>query len=158
MTLNPSRIKSRLKELGMSYSRFEDLSGISVSTLKRALSGDAVRPSTAAITATTLGTTLEWLCGTDEDEKTAPVVNGPPICASEPVIEPEMSQPALDVHFLISNMTASYDKALATKDAVIRQKNRWIITLAAALGVIVLAVMAWIGIDLAHHEIGWIRG
>ena len=152
--MNPIRIKARLKEFGYSYCRFEEVSGVSVSTLKRILAGDAPRPATAAMIATALGTTVEWLCGSDEDEnKTEPIINEPTRGANEP----ELSHPPLDVHFLISNMTASYDKIIATKDEVIRQKNRWICILAATLGVMVLALILALGYDITHPGFGWVQ-
>lgn len=162
MNLTPSRIKLRLKELNLSYSHFEDISGISASTLKRALSGDALRPATAAIMATALGTTVEWLSGTDEDEnKPMPIINEPVIepvqTSNAPESELEVSQPPLDVHFLISNMTTSYDKILTIKDEVIRQKNRWISILAVALGVMILALILLLGYDIIHPDFGWVQ-
>jgi transcriptional regulator with XRE-family HTH domain len=160
--MNPLRLKERLKESGLSYSRFEALSGVSISTLKRAISGDMLRPSTAAIIATALGTTVEWLTGTD-DEPTEPeiIVAEPEIsqaAENEPKLEPEVSQPAaLDIHFLIANMTSSYDRALATKDEVIRQKNRWISVLAVALGAVILSAILLLGYDIANANIGWVQ-
>ena len=63
--MNPSRIKSKLNELGWSYAKFAEASGVSESTIKRVLSGAEPNASTAALIADALNTTVEWLSEPD---------------------------------------------------------------------------------------------
>ena len=50
----PETIRSRMKELGLSITRLADKSGLSESSIKRALSGASLAPSTAQLLAKAL--------------------------------------------------------------------------------------------------------
>lgn len=115
-------------ERNMTNQQIADLSGVSLSTVNRIMSGAAKNPSHEAVTSicTALGGSMD----------------------DAPAHQPDSIVDALEQHF--AREREHYEAQIRTKDI-------WIRALAIAFGVLMMFLLAALFIDMFNPNVGWIR-
>lgn len=148
------RLRARMDELGYTIAKLADKSGVSDSTIKRALSGAKLNRSTAELLADALGVPANELFAPENEPNDRTVTQSAPILNQS---EPEDEEMNRDITALLDELRASHREKIEILRAALRQKDRWIAVLAAALGLLVFGLILWLGYDITHPDVGWFQ-
>lgn len=130
---------NRLKnEKNLTNQQIANLSGVSLSTVNRIMSGAAKNPSHEAVTSicTALGGDMQEMAGD----------------------EPPADSERLDtLTRVLEGYEQQFEYVRAAYEAQLKHRDRWIRVLAIALTVLVLGFISVLLVDLFNPNVGWIR-
>ncbi|MBQ8551404.1 MAG: helix-turn-helix transcriptional regulator [Clostridia bacterium] len=162
--MNPARLKKRMRELGWSYTRFADESGVSESTIKRVLGGSEPNASTAELMARALGSTVEWLNAEDDPDEPVMSSYSPSSTAEPPKNEPNEPTDTEDDKAMIAalqHVINNYkERIIDLKEAHADRVNsltRDKLVLSIACGVLVAFLLAFFAYDILNPTVGWFQ-
>ena len=130
--MNASRLRELKERTQMTCQQISDISGVPVATVTRLLSGQTPNPSLDAVTEI-----VKAMGGSVDD-----IVDIPP--KKENKLEDS------------ERLIMLYREALATRDRIIRYKNRWIRALVIICLLFLLLTASYTVFDVLHTDIGFI--
>lgn len=146
LSVNPMRLRQKMSELSLTNARLAETSGISESTIKRALNGAQMSSYTIETLAIAVNVNANWLTG-DEPE----------IDPSEPPQRPEEPQTSDADMYLHSKIEAAYIERINDLKAVCehtRKQLRIAVIIACVLVAFICVLFAY---DIMNPTAGWIR-
>lgn len=146
LSVNPMRLRQKMSELSLTNARLAETSGISESTIKRALNGAQMSSYTIKTLAIAVNVNTNWLTG-DEPE----------IDPSEPPQQSEERRMSDADMYLHSKIEAAYIERINDLKAVYehtRKQLRIAVIIACALAAFICVLFAY---DIMNPTAGWIR-
>lgn len=163
--MNPARLKSKMQELKLSAAKLSELSDVSESTIKRALSGSRPNSTNCRMLAHALGVDVDWLI----EPADAPIEppNEPIEPTNEPISEPtepvtELEKP--DMMTLIDAIERAYISRveelklriedMKEREAYMKREKRIDRVFSIALVAFICLLFAY---DILNPNAGWFR-
>ena len=127
------------EELGLTYQQIETLSGVPASTVSKFFNRSIKSPTLDTILpiAEALGFTVIDINAFAKDEKS------------------ELPSPDSDKY--IKLLQQSHSRHVATLEAQLRHKTKWLIVLAAVLFALMTAMTIVVIYDITHPNMGWVQ-
>lgn len=155
--MNPKRIRSQMKELGLSIPKLAEKANLSESTVKRALNGERMSDATIALLAQALNVGMDWLREETEPVKKLTAPTEPTDEPTEPPTEPEDEDMRIAMEVVAQAYREQLDELKATYLSQIADLKRDKRVLAIAAGVLVLFVCALFTFDIISPHAGWLQ-
>lgn len=179
--MNYDKLRALRDKSGLTIAEIAQRSGLPEATVKRIFGGKTTDPQFQTIYAIVkaLGGSLDAIADdgiiddttlagesiindTEEKETEAvPAANIPDTSHDESRINKNESMEDIpmnpDTMALIKKIESTYEKLLDFKDSVIKQKDRWIYILSGAVALLILGLIAWLGYDITHPNVGWFQ-
>ena len=159
--MNPQRIRAQMKELGLSIPKLAERANLSESTVKRALNGERMSDTTAALLARALNVGLDWLreeAVPDSEPVLNPTEPTEPVDEpTEPPTEPEDEDMRIAMEAVVQAYRERLDELKATYLSQIADLKRDKRVLAIAAGVLMLFVCALFTFDILNPSVGWFQ-
>lgn len=147
------RLKEMIRQSGMTVPAISAKSEVPSVTINRILSGATPNPQfqTVVNIVTAMGYTVDALLYPEAGEQQA---------FEHPAQTPLDERMAQQYERLLTQkdeLLASKDRRIEDKARALRHKDMWIKILAVAFGILLTFVLAALIIDVANHNVGWLR-
>ena len=147
------RLKEMIRQSGMTVPAISAKSEVPSVTINRILSGATPNPQfqTVVNIVTAMGYTVDALLYPEAGEQQA---------FEHPAQTPLDERMAQQYERLLAQkdeLLASQDRRIEDKARALRHKDMWIKILAVAFGILLSFVLAALIIDVANHNVGWLR-
>lgn len=147
------RLKEMIRQSGMTVPAISAKSEVPSVTINRILSGATPNPQfqTVVNIVTAMGYTVDALLYPEAGEQQA---------FEHPAQTPLDERMAQQYERLLAQkdeLLASKDRRIEDKARALRHKDMWIKILAVAFGILLTFVLAALIIDVANHNVGWLR-
>lgn len=147
------RLQAIRKQIGMSLETISDRSKVPLSTVTKIFRGNTPRPQFQNVVdiCTAMGVSVEVLLYPDA---------GSEIDFEHPSQTPLDERMVQQYERLLTQkdeLLASQDRRIEDKVRALRHKDMWIKILAIAFGILLAFVLVALIIDVANHNVGWLR-
>lgn len=147
------RLKEMIRQSGMTVPSISAKSEVPSVTINRILSGATPNPQfqTVVNIVTAMGYTVDALLYPEAGEQQA---------FEHPAQMPLDERMAQQYERLLAQkdeLLASQDRRIEDKVRALRHKDMWIKILAVAFGILLTFVLAALILDVASHNVGWLR-